>query len=397
MKKLELAVFNTQPPHLYFGGVERRIIEMAKTLRNEVNTTVYSGTKAGFKKPASVKGVSINPCFSTDVLFPADNWFFNSTLAGAVDIIEADVYEAHAVSGYGFLKTLKKRGIKKPFIQTIHGVLADEYMQSLQRGTPTVRAKLSNLVMWRLSRLEEESARNATLNVTISNYSSEKIIQFYGIDKTKIRIVPNGVNIQRFKPSQAYEKIKRQIGINGKLCVLFVGRLIPRKGLTFLVEAAKHIVREFSQTMFLIVGDGPQKSHIVSYLEKRRLKNNFVFLGDVNESVLPALYNCADVFVLPSIQEGQGIALLEAQATAKPVVAFKVGGVREAVLDGDTGLLMKPGSHELADAVMKLLRNESLRETMGSRGRRFVVDNFSWDACAQRMLRVYQEALESVR
>ena len=397
MKKLELAVFNTQPPHLYFGGVERRIIEMAKSLRNEVNTTVYSGTKAGFKKTASLKGVSINPCFSTDVLFPADNWFFNSTLAGAVDIIEADVYEAHAVSGYGFLKTLKKRGIKKPFIQTIHGVLADEYMQSLQRGTPTFRAKLSNLVMWRLSKLEEESARNATLNVTISNYSSEKIIQFYGIDKTKIRIVPNGVNIQRFKPSQAYEKIKRQIGINGKLCVLFVGRLIPRKGLTFLVEAAKHIVREFSQTMFLIVGDGPQKSHIVSHLEKRRLKNNFVFLGDVNESVLPAMYNCADVFVLPSIQEGQGIALLEAQATAKPVVAFKVGGVREAVLDGDTGLLMKPGSRELAEAVMKLLRSRSLRETMGSRGRRFVVDNFSWDACAQKMLRVYQEAFESVR
>ena len=397
MKKLKLAVFNTQPPHLYFGGVERRIIEMAKSLRNEVNTTVYSGTKAGFKKPTSIKGLSINPCFSTDVLFPADNWFFNSAIAGAVDLIKADVYEAHAVSGYGFLKALKKRGMKKPFIQTVHGVLADEYMQLLQRGTPTFRAKLSNLLMWRLSKLEEYSARNAILNVTISNYSSEKMIQFYGVDKKKIRIVPNGVDIQKFKPSQTYEKIKHQIGINDKLCVLFVGRLIPRKGLTFLVEAAKYIVREFNQTMFLIVGDGPQKNHIVSYLEKKRLNDNFVFLGDVNESGLPTLYNCADVFVLPSIQEGQGIALLEAQAAAKPVVAFDVGGVRETVLEGETGLLMKPDSRELAYAVMKLLGSGSLRETMGSRGRRFVVDNFSWGACAQKMLRVYQEAFESVR
>lgn len=395
MKKLSLAVFNTQPPHLYFGGVERRIFEMALSLRNKVDTTVYSGTKAGFRKPDSIKGVSINPCFSTDILFPADNWFFNSTLAGAADIIKADVYEAHAVSGYGFLKALRKRDIKKPFIQTVHGVLADEYMQSLQRGAPTFRARFANLIMWQLSRFEAESARNATLNVTISKYSSEKIIQFYGVDKRKIRIVPNGVNTQRFKPSQACEKIKRNIGIKGKLCVLFVGRLIPRKGLTFLVEAAKRIVKEYSQTIFLIVGDGPQKRHIIFSLDKKKLKDNFVFLGDVNENVLPALYNCADVFVLPSIQEGQGITLLEAQATAKPVVAFNVGGVPETVLNGETGLLTKPDSHELADAVMKLLGSWSLRETIGSRGRRFVIDNFSWDICARKMLRVYQEAFAS--
>jgi glycosyltransferase involved in cell wall biosynthesis len=392
VKKLSLAVFNTQPPHLYFGGVERRIMEMAKSLRNNVNTTVYSGTKAGFTKPAIINGVRINPCFSTDVLFPVDNWFFNNTLAEAVDAINADVYEAHAVSGYEFLEALKKRGIKKPFIQTVHGVLADEYMQSLQRETPTFRAKLANLIMWRLAKLEEKSAKNATLNVTISKYSAEKIVQFYCVDKAKIRIVPNGVDTQRFKPSKECKKIKQQIGVDSKLCVLFVGRLIPRKGLPFLVEAAQNIVKEYVQTKFLIVGDGPQKNHIISYLQKTNLRGNFVFLGDVNERVLPALYNCADVFVLPSIQEGQGIALLEAQATAKPVVAFDVGGVSEAVVKGETGFIMKPDSRELAEAIMKLLGNWSLRETMGIKGRKFVLENFSWDVCAQKLLEIYQEA-----
>ena len=392
MKKLSLAVFNTQPPHLYFGGVERRIMEMAKSLQDKVETTVYSGTKAGFKKPATINGVRINPCFSTDALFPVDNWFFNNTLAQAVDTIKADVYEAHAVSGYEFIEALKKRCIKKPFIQTVHGVLADEYMQSLQRGTPTFRAKLANLIMWRLAKLEEKSAKNATLNVTISKYSAEKIVKFYCVDKAKIRIVPNGVDTQRFKPSEECKKIKQKIGIDSKLCVLFVGRLIPRKGLPFLVEAAQYIVKEYVQTKFLIVGDGPQKNHIISHLQKTNLRGNFVFLGDVNERVLPALYNCADVFVLPSIQEGQGIALLEAQATAKPVVAFDVGGVSEAVVKGETGLIMKPDSRELADAIMKLLGNWSLRETMGIKGRKFVLKNFSWDVCAQKMLKIYQEA-----
>jgi glycosyltransferase involved in cell wall biosynthesis len=396
MRKLSLAVFNTQPPHLYFGGVERRIIETAKNLRNQVDTTVYSGTKAGFRKPASLNGVTLVPCFSTDALYPVDNWFFNRTLAGAANAIKADVYEAHTVSGYGFLKALREQGIRKPFIQTVHGVLADEYAQSLQRGSPTLRAKLANLIMGQLSKLEEESAKNATLTVTISKYSSKKIAQLYGVDKAKIRIVPNGVDTQKFKPSVDCETIKRQIGIDSKLCVLFVGRLIPRKGLHYLIEAAKQIIKEFSQTMFLIVGDGPLRNHLVSDLEKTNLSGNFVFLGDVSESALPALYSCADVFVLPSIQEGQGIALLEAQAAAKPIVAFDVGGVREAVLDKETGLLVKPDNRELADAIMKLLVSWSLREKMGRRGREFVVDNFSWDVCAKKMLQVYREALAAL-
>jgi glycosyltransferase involved in cell wall biosynthesis len=395
MKKLNLAVFNTQPPHLYFGGVERRIVETAKSLRNQVDMTIYSGTKASFRKPTSFNDVHVVPCFSTDALFPVDNWFFNNTLAGAVDTINADVYEAHAASGYGFLRALRKKGVRKPFIQTVHGVLADEYVQATQTGFPTFRANLANFFMWQLSKLEEEAAKHATLTVTISKYSAQKIHQFYGVEKTQIRIAPNGVDTQRFKPSKACETIKRQIGIENKLCVLFVGRLIPRKGLTYLVEAARRIVNERSQMVFLIVGDGPLKQHLLSHIKEVKLASSFVFIGEVNEKLLPALYNCADVFVLPSIQEGQGIALLEAQATAKPVVAFNVGGVGEAVLDKETGLLTKPDSNELAGAINKLLRSKSLRDKMGSNGRKYVEENFSWDICAQKMLQVYREAIAS--
>ena len=149
MKKLSLAIFNTQPPHLYFGGVERRIVEITKRLKTEVNTTIYSGTKAGFRKPTSIGGINLVPGFSTDALFPLDNWFFNRTIAEAVNTIKANVYEA------------------------------DEYMQSFQGGSSTFRSKLANLIMWRLSKLEEKSAKNATLTVTVSNYSSEKIVQFF--------------------------------------------------------------------------------------------------------------------------------------------------------------------------------------------------------------------------
>ncbi|MBK5134108.1 glycosyltransferase family 4 protein, partial [Candidatus Bathyarchaeota archaeon] len=341
--------------------MERRIIETATRLTQHVNTTVYSGTKSGFKKPASIKGVNFVPGFSTDKLYPIDNWFFNKTISGSAKDIHAHIYESHTVSGYEFLKTIRKQNRKEPFIQTIHGVLADEYIKTTQIGTPTIQSKLANLVMWKLSKLEKQAAEKSNLIITISKYTKNKIIQLYEIEKEKIRIVPNGVDIQKFKPSKNQTIIKRQIGVNNRPCVLFVGRLIPRKGLLFLVQAAKQIAKEEEQTIFVIAGDGPQRSKLIYNLEKNRILKNFIFLGDVKDEILPLIYNCADIFVFPSIQEGQGIALLEAQATSKPVITFNTGGVREAIINQETGLLVKPNSDELANAILKLLKNEELR------------------------------------
>jgi glycogen(starch) synthase len=394
MGKFRLAVFNTQPPHLYFGGVERRIIETAKRLQNQAEITVYSGTKAGFKEPASIDGVSFVPCYSTDRIFPLDNWSFNRSISKKAVAINADIYEAHAVSGYGLLKALNKQGIKKPFVHTIHGVLADEYEQARENEYQSFRSRIANYFMHRLAKLEAETAKNATLIVTISKYSLEKIQKYYAVDLARVRIVPNGVDPEKFKSITDREAAKRQLGLGNEPCVLFVGSLIPRKGLPFLVEAAEKIVKEYSETKFVIVGEGPSKNQLLSNLATANLSGNFTLLGNVKEDMLPAVYNCADVFALPSIQEGQGIVLLEAQASAKPVVAFDVGGVNEAIRNGETGLLVKrESSEELADALLKLLSDKALREKMGANGRRFVTENFTWDICAQKMLNVYREAL----
>jgi glycosyltransferase involved in cell wall biosynthesis len=394
LKNPRLAIFNTQPPHLYFGGVERRIIEMGKRQHNEVDITIYSGTKGGFKKPVFFDGMNIVPCFSTDVLFPVDNWFFNHTLADSENTLEADVYEAHNASGYELLRSLKKKNLKTPFIETVHGVLADEYLQTQSSSSLSARERLANLLMARLAMLECESARNANLVVTVSNYSAEKAVQLYCVDKAKIRVVPNGVDPDKFKPTNDFEGMKQKLGIGNKPMVLFVGRLIPRKGLMFLVEAAKRIINRNADTIFAIVGNGPLRNKLRSQLGKANLSKNFIFFGDVKESILPAVYNCADVFAFPSIQEGQGIALLEAQASGKPVVAFKVGGVNETISDGNSGVLVERGNADaLAEAILKILSDPRLREKMGKKGREFVLQNFTGDLCAKTMLRVYNEAL----
>ncbi len=395
MERFSLAVFNTQPPHLYFGGVERRIMETTKRIQTESDITVYSGTKAGFKKPSSMDGVRFVPCYSTDILFPVDNWFFNRSLIQKAKAINADVYEAHAVSGYGFPESLKKLRIKKPFIHTIHGVLADEFEQAKKNGYPSIRGRAANYFMEKLSKLEEETAKDATLVVTISNYSLEKIQKYYGIERSKVRIVPNGVDIEKFKPMDN-KAVRRQFGLGNEACVLFVGSLIPRKGLGFLVEAAKKVVKDQHDTKFLIVGDGPLRNQLSDSLKSANLSSNFKFIGNLKEEMLPKVYNCADVFVLPSIQEGQGIVLLEAQASGKPVVAFDIGGVNETVQNKETGLLVNSGNaNALADALLKLLTDKDLREKMGSNGQLFVSKNYTWELCSQKMLKVYLEALRT--
>lgn len=394
MDRFGLAVFNTQPPHLYFGGVERRIIETAKRLQTSVDVTVYGGTKAGFHAPAEVNGVKFVPCKSTDWLYPLDNWTFNRTLTKQAPNIKADIYEAHADSGYGFPKTLKKSGINKPFVHVVHGVLADEYLQAKQSGYATFRDRMANVFMRHLAKQEKQTARAASLVVTISRYSLEKIQAHYGVEPDKVRIVPNGVDTQRFKPQAATGALRRQFGLTDAPCILFVGSLIPRKGLPPLVEAAKKVVAHAKDSQFVIVGEGPLKNQLTATLKEARLLGNFKFLGNIKEDMLPEVYNCADVFVLPSIQEGQGIVLLEAQACGKPVVAFDIGGVNEAVCSGETGLLVPRGNADgLADGLIRLLLDKDLRASMGERGRGFVVENFTWEHCAQGMLGVYREAL----
>jgi glycosyltransferase involved in cell wall biosynthesis len=394
MDKFRLAVFNTQPPHLYLGGVERRIMETTKRLTNQADITVYSGTKAGFQTPTIINGVQFVPCHSTDRLYPLDNWIFNRNLLKTGGVFDADVFEAHNVSGYGFPRALKKQGIKKPFIQVIHGVLADEYEQAKTGGRLSLRGRAANHFMGYLAKLEKQTSEEATLIITISNYSLQKMQKHYGVDPKKVRIVPNGVDIEKFKPTTDVEAARRKLGLCKEPVVLFVGSLIPRKGLSFLVEAAQKVVKEQEATKFLVVGDGPQKTLLENSISKANLSGNFKFLSKINEEALPTLYNCADVFVLPSIQEGQGIVLLEAEASGVPVVAFVIGGVNEAVKNGETGLLVERGDAEaLADGLLKVLGDSALRERMGIAGRRFVAEKFTWDLCARRMLAIYHEAL----
>jgi glycosyltransferase involved in cell wall biosynthesis len=397
MGKFRLEVFNTQSPYVYKGGVERRINEVGRRLVGEVDVTVYSGTKAGFKQSVSVGGVCFVPLGSTDRVYPLDSWSFNRSVARTV--FGADVFEVHNDSGYGLLRAFKKNSaMRGGFVHTVHGVLADEVEQAKLYGHLSFRGRVANCFLARLAGFERKTVSEADLVVTVSRYSLGKLQKFYDVDSSRVRVVPNGVDVERFRPVENQVGLKRLFGLgeDGPV-VLFVGSLIPRKGVLFLVEVAKQVVKMYPKVRFVIVGGGPLRGLLVDRLTSEKLLGNFVFKCGLGEEELSLLYGCCDVFVLPSIQEGQGIVLLEASASGRPVVGFDVGGVGEVVVDGETGLLVGCGClGEFVEALLRLLGDGLLRRRLGLAGRRFVCEKFTWDTCAQRMLGVYREAMDFV-
>jgi phosphatidylinositol alpha-mannosyltransferase len=203
-------------------------------------------------------------------------------------------------------------------------------------------------------------------------------------------IVPNGVDIEHFSPDVSpIEKFR-----DGKLNILFVSRLEKRKGLNYLLEAFKQVKREIPNSRLIVVGPGTRLRRKYEKEVKRSGLKDVVFTGLVPYEDLPRYYKTADVFCAPATgQESFGIILLEAMAAGKPVVASNIEGYASVLTHNVEGLLVPPGNKEmLAQALLSLLADESLRREMGARGRVKALE-YSWERVAQNVLQYYIRVL----
>lgn len=201
--------------------------------------------------------------------------------------------------------------------------------------------------------------------------------------------------------------------------LLFVSRVSPEKGVHVLLSAFERISREFPGTSLDIIGPeavtpieyivGLSNDESVKALERfymsgyqdhlesmvpEGLKNKVRFIGNLPHSALSGFYRASDVFVNSSLSESFGMPIIEAMSAGLPVVATKTGGIREVVDDGRTGILVRPGDeNSLADAVIRLLKDERLRRSMGEAGRGRVLRNFTWDKVTGDLERLYSQLL----
>ncbi len=204
------------------------------------------------------------------------------------------------------------------------------------------------------------------------------------------QIIPNGVDLHRF--SVQAEPLPQFA--DGKLNILYIGRIEPRKGLKYLLQAIPQIRAGYPNTRFIIGGDGPQRAHY-EQVARQHGWPDVIFTGRVPDEELPRYYASCDLFCAPSTgSESQGVVLLEAMASSKPVVASNIDGYRDVIRDGIDGILVAPRNSEaIAGAIGRLLDDAALRRAMAASGRERAGE-FSWPRIANRIVDYYQTLIE---
>ncbi|MER5859476.1 glycosyltransferase family 4 protein [Streptomyces sp. NPDC059688] len=205
--------------------------------------------------------------------------------------------------------------------------------------------------------------------------------------------LPPGVDEKTFHPGSGGDEVRARLGLTDRPVVVCVSRLVPRKGQDTLIRALPRILAAEPDTVLLVVGGGPYEQDLRRLARETGVDASVRFTGAVPWSELPAHYGAGDVFAMPCRTrrggldvEGLGIVYLEASATGLPVVAGDSGGAPDAVLDGETGWVVRGGEPaEAADRITALLGDAELRRRMGERGRRWVEEKWRWDLLAERL------------
>jgi len=229
--------------------------------------------------------------------------------------------------------------------------------------------------------------------IAVSSAAREAVAQYF---PGEYKIIPNGIEVARFANPQL-EPLPRFA--DGKLNVLFVGRLEKRKGFRYLLRAFRYVKAAVPNARLIVVGayDREEKAPFVHYARQEHLRD-VKFVGYAEPGLIPYYYRSAHVFCAPSTGfESFGIVLLEAMAAGVPIVASDIPGYRTVLTDGVEGLLVPPANEPaLAGAIIRLLQNADLRTQMGTRGR-LTAERYDWSRVSLQIESYYEELLERRR
>ncbi len=312
--------------------------------------------------------------------------------------IEADIVHLHTWYTH-FAGILAKQSYGVPMVLTTH---------SLEPLRPWKREQLAggyDFTVW----LEKTAIEMADRVIAVSEETKADVLRCFDVPEERVTVIYNGIDPEEYRPTVAPEKLQAHGVDPQRPYVLFVGRITRQKGIVHLVNAIRHLNPD---TQVVLCAGAPDtaeiKAEMVAAVEQAQAANpHIVWIEEmVDTATKIALYSHATVFCCPSIYEPFGIINLEAMACETPVVASKVGGMKEVVVEGGTGHLValeqqsespfeaidpETFARDLAGAINALMGDPDLCARMGREGRRRVVDKFSWSAIARQTLDLYQD------
>jgi glycosyltransferase involved in cell wall biosynthesis len=287
----------------------------------------------------------------------------------------------------------------KTLVCTVHSTWKGE-AQAI-RSEPYSRLNANEKFMvsfnWFLRIFEEKMLERANKIIAVSHFTKRELLEYYKVPERKIRVIHNGVDVNKFKPAQDKRKVKEELGFNpDDLTILSVGRLYARKGLFTLIESMPAVVNRFKNAKFIISGKGQsdEMRKLIAHAEKIGVKDNLIFTGYYPDKKLPKLYQAADVFAFSTFYEHHPFAVLEALSTGLPVVTTSVGGIPETIESGKNGFLVEPfNPKQFADRILYLLEHPAEASEMGLLARQTILERFDWRIVVKEVLKVYDEAL----
>lgn len=295
-------------------------------------------------------------------------FFIINKIKKLVQNINPDLIHSHYATSYGLYGRLS--GIR-PFIVSVWG--SDVY------DFPKSNKFKSNLLRYIL--------KGSDVVCSTSFDMAKEILKYY--DKNDIEITPFGVDTNLFN-------ITSNILENDYITIGLCKHLRPVYGINFLIEAFALLSKEVNKDLkLLIVGDGEERLNLEKLTKSLHIQDKVTFTGDVKNKYVSHFINKMDIVCLPSIRESFGVAAVEASACGRPVVCSNVGGLKEVVIDGETGFLFK--SQDVIDLKNKLkllVENESLMRKFSSSGRQFVLENYNWEDNAKHMYDIYSKLLK---
>jgi len=225
--------------------------------------------------------------------------------------------------------------------------------------------------------------RKADAVTATSHFLAEETQKHLPRDK-QVQIVPFGVDTGFFRPSRSGKKDRR-------ITLCYIKSLERHYGPQTILSVMPEIIRNHPETELVMVGGGSQEDALKRLANDLGISTHVRFTGPLPAESVREVLKEADIFVMPTqCPEAFGVAALEAQAMEVPVLASRKGGIPEAVLDGETGILFDPDkTRELSAAITKLITNPGLRKQMGKKGRQFVSETYNWSVCAKKMEDIY--------
>jgi len=393
-----LFLTNEYPPHIYGGaGVHVGYLsrELAKSMPVEVRCF---GDQNFEERNLKVRGFGLD---TSDFTCPKPLQSVFGAVRRCTDFnttnIDADLVHCHTwYSHFGGILAKLNYGI--PFVITVH---------SLEPLRPWKREQLDggyDFSLW----IEKTALEMADAIIAVSSETKRDIERLFEVNPNRVRVIHNGIDLEEYRKVDSTDALKRH-GINpDRPYLLFVGRIARQKGIVYLVRAIQFMDPGFQIVLCAGAPDTPEIAiEMQKAIEQAKAKrSDIIWIEEmVDRSAVIELYSHATVFCCPSIYEPFGIINLEAMACGTAVVASAVGGIKEVVVDGETGFLVpleqmnespfepidpEEFSRDLAEKINQLMKDRQLREKFGKAGRKRVEEKFSWSAIAQKTKALYE-------